>query len=218
MRIRLRIEYDGSDFAGFQLQRQGLRTVQGTLESAIRGLSGEAIRVHGAGRTDAGVHALGQVAHFDTARAIPPERWTSILNAALPPDLVGSGRADRVADSFHSRFDATRRTYRYAILNRREPSALLTRFAHHERNPLDLNAMRAAAMERWSGRMTLRRSVRRARPGLSTVRKRGADRCETMAERRVDHSARQRVFAAAGSGVRGDAFEGGAGETSSAKK
>jgi tRNA pseudouridine38-40 synthase len=144
-RIRLLVEYDGTDFAGFQIQGKGERTVQGTLETAIARLSGQQCRVHGAGRTDAGVHASGQVVHFDTDWPIPVERLPFALNNALEPDLAV--KAASIADGFHARFDATARTYRYVILHRPAPSALLGRFSLHIRETLDVAAMRAAAAE-----------------------------------------------------------------------
>ena len=123
-RFRLTLEYDGTDFAGFQLQGKGERTVQGTLEATLARLTGETIRIHGAGRTDAGVHATGQVAHFDSEWRIPTERMARVLSGALPDDLVV--RDARLAEmpDFHARYSATSRTYRYVILNREAPSAL----------------------------------------------------------------------------------------------
>jgi tRNA pseudouridine38-40 synthase len=120
--------------------------VQGTLEAAIQRLSGEFSRVHGAGRTDAGVHALGQVAHFATGWPVPSDRVAIALNGALPPDLVvRDGR--EAQPEFHARYSATARVYRYVVLNRPAPSALLGRFALHVREPLDVLAMRASAVE-----------------------------------------------------------------------
>jgi tRNA pseudouridine38-40 synthase len=120
--------------------------VQGALESAIQRLSGAFSRVHGAGRTDAGVHALGQVAHFETAWAVPADKVATALNGALPRDLVvRDGR--QAGEGFHARYSATGRVYRYVVLNRPAPSALLGRFALHVREPLDVTAMRAAATE-----------------------------------------------------------------------
>ncbi len=138
------LEYDGTDFAGFQLQGQGERTVQGTLEAAIERLSGTVSRVHGAGRTDAGVHALGQVAHFESAWQVPGETLAAALNGVLPRDIVV--RAARIAEpGFHARYSATARTYRYVILNRAAPSALLGRYALHVKKTLNVAAMQAAA-------------------------------------------------------------------------
>jgi len=143
-RFRLLLEYDGSDFAGFQRQGKGERTVQETLESAIWRLSGSPCVIHGAGRTDAGVHASGQVVHFDSAWPIPVDRMAFALNGELPTDLCVKAATETTAD-FHARFSATGRTYRYVILNRTQPSALLSRFALHVRGPLDLDAMRLVA-------------------------------------------------------------------------
>jgi tRNA pseudouridine38-40 synthase len=129
--FRLVIEYDGTDFAGFQLQGKGERTVQGELEAAIRRLSGETARVHGAGRTDAGVHALGQVVHFRSAWLIPPEKLARALNGRLPPDLVVRAASEAREPGFHARFSATARVYRYVFLNRAAPSALVGRYSWH---------------------------------------------------------------------------------------
>ncbi|GAB4463555.1 MAG: tRNA pseudouridine(38-40) synthase TruA [Armatimonadaceae bacterium] len=144
-RIRLLVEYDGTDFAGFQIQGQGERTVQGTLEETIERLSGRFQRVHGAGRTDAGVHATGQVVHFDTEWRVPIDRMAIALNTALARDIAVKSAVE--APGFHARYDATARVYRYVILNREAPSALLQRFVLHLREPLNVEAMRQAAAE-----------------------------------------------------------------------
>jgi tRNA pseudouridine38-40 synthase len=120
--------------------------VQGTLEQAIGQISGVPIRVHGAGRTDTGVHASGQVVHFDATWSLPTESLASALNVLLPPDLAVRD-AEEASVEFHARFDATSRTYRYAVLNRPSRSALLARFAHHERRPLDVVKMAEGARE-----------------------------------------------------------------------
>jgi tRNA pseudouridine38-40 synthase len=145
-RFRLLVEYDGTDFAGFQIQGKGERTVQGTLEAAIARLSGECCRIHGAGRTDAGVHATGQVVHFDSDWQIPVEKLPIALNGTLPPDLVVKAAAETDSE-FHARYSASARIYRYVILNRQAASALLGRYALHMREPLDLSAMQRAASE-----------------------------------------------------------------------
>ena len=169
VRFRLIVEYDGTDFSGFQLQDKGFRTVQGDLEDALSHLGGGAIRIHGAGRTDAGVHATGQVVHFDANWTVPVRRIGEAIAPHLPRDL--SVRMAEVADDgFHSRFDATRRTYRYVILNRPAPSALLARFALHERRPLDLDAMRLGASE-LIGSHDFAAFGAANRPGESTVRR-----------------------------------------------
>jgi tRNA pseudouridine38-40 synthase len=143
-RVRLTLEYDGTDFAGFQLQR-GERTVQGELEAALTQITGvETIRIFGAGRTDAGVHALGQVAHFDVNWKISEEKIGRALTAYLPPD-ISVRKAEYVEQEFHARFSATSRTYRYAILNRPQPSALLTRYVWHVTKPLRVERMQEAA-------------------------------------------------------------------------
>lgn len=168
-RFRLLLEYDGTDFAGFQLQGKGERTVQGTLESALARLTGEEIRVHGAGRTDAGVHASGQVAHFESAWSIPVERMALALNGALPRDLVVK-TAVTAPETFHARYSALARVYRYVILNRPAPSALLGRYAAHVREPLDSAAMREAAAE-LVGTYDFATFGQPDAPGKSTVRR-----------------------------------------------
>lgn len=143
-RVRLDLEYDGTDFVGFQAQGKGERTVQQVLEATIRRLGGGESRIHGAGRTDAGVHALGQVVHFDVAWRIPEDKIATAINVNLPADLSVT-KARYVESEFHARFSATGRTYRYAILNRPQPSAMLGRYVWHIAKPLDIAAMQAAA-------------------------------------------------------------------------
>jgi len=123
--FRLAVEYDGSDFHGWQVQRTH-RTVQGEIEAALRRLAPEPVRIAGAGRTDAGCHAAGQVASVTFATRLSAERLRLALNAHLPPDVRVVEAAEVEAD-FHARFDATRRAYRYLI----EPrvSALRRRYA-----------------------------------------------------------------------------------------
>ncbi len=135
--------YDGTDFRGFQWQ-PGARTVAGILEAALEQLFGEPIRVTGAGRTDRGVHATGQVVSFSTEKAFPFERLTVALNAVLPPDCSVRESA-LVQGDFSARFSARERTYTYAILNQPQRDGLLARYAHHVRRSLDVGAMRAAA-------------------------------------------------------------------------
>jgi len=145
--IKLTVEYDGTAYCGWQRQQRpaaaGPPSVQATLEAAVHNLTGERTSVVGAGRTDAGVHAYGQVAHFTTASRIHAGRFAHALNAHLPADV----RVVRVAEApagFHARFDARSRSYRYEILNRPEPSALLRHRAYHVPEPLDVQAMRRA--------------------------------------------------------------------------
>ncbi len=145
--LRLVVEYDGTGYCGWQRQRgsgaSGLPSVQATLEAAVQAVTGEAVKVVGAGRTDAGVHACGQVASLVTGSRIPAERFAPALNAHLPPD-VRVLEAQEAPDGFHARYDAISRTYRYLILNRPAPSALLRHRAYHVPEPLDVEAMRQA--------------------------------------------------------------------------
>ena len=144
MRYAARVEYDGTGFAGFQVQ-PGARTVQGELEAALRGISGgRRVRVDGAGRTDAGVHATGQVIAFTwTGRRMAAAALGRAIVAVLPPD-VSVGRLRRVAPGFSPRRAATRREYRYTIWNGPR-SPLRERYALGVREPLDAPAMHAAA-------------------------------------------------------------------------
>ena len=137
------VEYDGTDFHGFQWQ-PGLRTVAGALEAALSTLLREPVKVSAAGRTDAGVHACGQVVSFSTARPFPFERLGVALNSALPKD-VGVRAAEVVAGEFSARFSARERTYVYAVFNRPAPAPLLARYAYHVWVPIDLGRMEAAA-------------------------------------------------------------------------
>lgn len=143
-RYRLTIEYDGAPFVGWQMQANG-RSVQRALAEAVTSFCGEAVTVFGAGRTDAGVHALGQVAHIDLARDWPEDTVRDALNQHLRPEPVAVLRAERVADDFDARFSAVRRRYLYRIVNRRAPPALDAGRAWHVGAPLDAGAMHAAA-------------------------------------------------------------------------
>jgi tRNA pseudouridine38-40 synthase len=185
-RIKLTVEYDGTDFAGFQTQAPGTRTVQESLTKAISQITSGKVIVHGAGRTDSGVHALGQVAHFETASVLPVERIERGLNALLPRD-VSVREACEVDGDFHARFSAKRRTYLYLTLNRSARSAIWDRYSLHEPAALNADAMRQAARSLVGthdfrafanaggepGSTTVRRlerlSVRRARGGESIV-------------------------------------------------
>jgi tRNA pseudouridine38-40 synthase len=140
---RVVVEYDGTDFCGFQFQ-PGLRTIAGELESALSRLFDRPIKVTAAGRTDAGVHASGQVISFVSHDAFPIDKLSIALNTALPADLSARDAA-RVEAGFSARASATERRYTYTIVNRRDPSAVLRRFAHHEYRALDLERMRIAA-------------------------------------------------------------------------
>lgn len=122
-RYKLTIEYDGTPFSGWQMQASE-RSVQGVLESAIAIINGEPAVIHGAGRTDAGVHALGQVAHVDLARPWDTFELRNALNANVRPHPISVLEVAEAGNDFHARFSARRRHYLYRILNRRSPPAL----------------------------------------------------------------------------------------------
>jgi tRNA pseudouridine38-40 synthase len=143
-RYKLIIEYDGAPFCGWQIQDNG-PSVQGALETAVMAICGEQVRVHGAGRTDAGVHALGQVAHCDIAKHFLPGRFRDGLNAHLRPHPIGVLSAEIVPDTFEARFSAKKRHYLYRISNRRANLALEIGHVWRLPRPLDTDAMHEAA-------------------------------------------------------------------------
>lgn len=143
MRYRLTLEYDGTPFVGWQRQDNG-PAVQGALEAAIEKLSGERVTVTGAGRTDAGVHADGQVATFELGVNIPPHGLLRGLNSALPPDVALVDVAEAPSD-FDARFSARGKVYRYTVWSHFVRSPLRARRAWHVREPLDVEAIRTAA-------------------------------------------------------------------------
>jgi len=143
-RYRITLEYDGTPFVGWQYQENGC-SVQGLLVAAIAAFTGEQVVVQGAGRTDAGVHALAQVAHFDLQRAREPETICDALNAHLRPHPIAVLAAEQVPATFDARFSATRRHYLYRIVNRRADLALERNRAWRLARPLDAAAMHAAA-------------------------------------------------------------------------
>jgi tRNA pseudouridine38-40 synthase len=143
-RYKLVIEYDGAPFVGWQVQHNG-PSVQGALEAAVTAFCGERVHVQGAGRTDAGVHALGQVAHVDLARDWEPDTVRDAINAHLRPHPVAVLTAEMAADDFDARFSARQRHYLYRIVNRRGPLALEVRHAWRVPRRLDAPAMHAAA-------------------------------------------------------------------------
>ena len=143
-RYKLTLEYDGRGFVGWQRQDNG-PSVQAALEAAVERFCGEAVTVHGAGRTDAGVHALAQVAHIDLDQETGADTLRDALNFHLKPAAVAVLAAEAVADDFHARFSATERAYRYRIVNRRAPLALDRGRAWFVPVPLDAAAMGEAA-------------------------------------------------------------------------
>ena len=143
-RYRLTIEYDGAGFVGWQRQANGL-SVQAAIEQALAAFTGEQPEITGAGRTDAGVHAAGQVAHVDLARDWEVRTLINALNAHLRPQPVSVLAAAPVPGDFHARFSATKRHYRYRILNRLAPPAIDRGRVWHIIRPLDDRAMHTAA-------------------------------------------------------------------------
>ena len=141
--FKLILSYDGTDFKGWQTQ-PGQRTVQETLEAALLALTGEAIRAHCSGRTDAGVHAAGQVAHFFSNLHVPMWKMLRALNAHLPDDLVVHS-VEEVPQSFDANLDAVRKLYRYVIHDGPVQSPFMRRYACHCKVPLDAAAMARAA-------------------------------------------------------------------------
>ena len=145
-RWRLTIEYDGRPFMGWQRQDHG-PSVQQSLEEALFRMTGELASVHAAGRTDAGVHALGQAAHVDIERSLTEHRLREGLNALVRPEPISVLAVEKVADDWHARFSCTGRRYLYRILNRRAPPALDRGRVWHVATPLDAEAMaKGAAM------------------------------------------------------------------------
>lgn len=141
--IKLTIEYDGTGYAGWQVQPNGL-AIQEVIESALSRMLQAPVRLHSSGRTDAGVHARGMVACFATDRGVPLKAFADGLNSLLPPDIAIREAAE-VPLTFHPRFDATGKHYRYTILHAFRRSPLERVYAWHLRGPLDLPAMGEAA-------------------------------------------------------------------------
>jgi tRNA pseudouridine38-40 synthase len=168
-RIAIRLEYDGTDFCGWQLQAAD-RTVQQVVESAAARATGAAARVpvQGASRTDSGVHALGQAAHFDTDSALDCAVLVRALNHWLPPDAAVLDACDAAPD-FHARFSAERKLYRYRLLRGRVRRPLRERFCVREGGRLDLAAMRRCA-DLTAGAHDFAAFTTEKQPGQNTVR------------------------------------------------
>lgn len=141
--FKVTLEYDGTDFAGFQYQ-VGQQSVQAEVEAGLERLVGQPTRIAGAGRTDAGVHALGQVIGFKAETRIPADRLVPALNSVLPAD-ISAARALEVGEEFHARFSAKSRAYVYVLLNRPARSAVFGRYAAHCPHALDLCSMKQAS-------------------------------------------------------------------------
>jgi tRNA pseudouridine38-40 synthase len=143
--IKVVLEYDGSNYHGWQSQaRSGKPTVQETVEQAVRTITREATKTCSSGRTDAGVHALGHVANFQTSSSLPADAWAPALNHLLPSDIRVL-TSEEVPVDFHARFSARGKIYKYRILNRHAPTALYRNHAWHVAVPLKVNPMRKAA-------------------------------------------------------------------------
>ncbi len=139
--FKLLIEYDGTAYFGWQRQKTH-PTIQGEIEKVLGTMTGQRVSLIGSGRTDAGVHALGQVAHFHCQTRLSPEALLRGLNSLLPPDIAVH-RVTRVKETFHARYDVRSKTYRYRILNRPVRSPLGRLYAWHVPRPLNLDAMRS---------------------------------------------------------------------------
>lgn len=177
--LRLLIEYDGTGYAGFQKQPRR-PTIQGELEQALGRLLGEPVRVVGAGRTDAGVHALGQVAHLLTRSPIPAERVPAAVNRLLPGQIAVRG-AQEMPLEFHACRDARARRYRYTVFNRPGPSAILGRYGLFVAPPLDAAAMNEAAHE-LLGEHEFRSFQKSGSETRSTVRRLTELRCRRVGD------------------------------------
>lgn len=142
-RLKMTLAYDGTDFAGYQIQPNA-RTVQGELEKALMKIhKGQHIRTTASGRTDAGVHARGQVVHFDSDLDIPEKNWLKAIQANIPEDIV-IRKVEYVHDDFHARFDVKKREYRYRVLASETLDVFRRLYAYHVPNPLDVDAMQEA--------------------------------------------------------------------------
>ena len=143
-RYKIKIEYDGTSFVGWQFQKNGL-SIQEVLQKAIFNFSKEKVILTGAGRTDSGVHALAQVAHFDLKKKIKEKNLLPGINQHIGNQPVTILKINKVSKKFHSRFDAKKRTYQYKIINRQSPLALQKSKAWHIRKKLDVKTMKKGA-------------------------------------------------------------------------
>lgn len=166
-KFKLVIEYDGTAYHGWQRQKTD-RSIQGEIEKAIAVMTRQNITLSASGRTDAGVHALGQVAHFTCDTTLTPEAFFLGLNSLLPDDIVIKS-CKLVPESFHSRYGVKRKTYRYRILNRKVPSAVDHRYAWHISKELRVGAMQAA-VEHVIGEHDFKAFEGTGSPRSSTVR------------------------------------------------
>lgn len=143
MRLLVIVSYDGSNYAGFQIQPDQI-TIQSTIESILKEMhKGQLIKITASGRTDAGVHAHGQAFHFDTGLNIPEKNWKRALNALLPKDIVVRS-VKQVSDEFHARFSAKAKTYQYVILNQADPDPFQRNYSTHIHQKLNVEAIKKA--------------------------------------------------------------------------
>ena len=143
-RYKLKIEYDGTMFVGWQFQKNGL-SIQEVLQKAIFNLSKEKVTVTGAGRTDSGVHALEQTAHFDLKKKVEKKKFLPALNQHIGNKPITILKINKINKKFHARFSAKKRTYQYTIINRQSPLTLQKNKAWHIRKKLDVSAMKKGA-------------------------------------------------------------------------
>lgn len=141
-KIKIVIEYDGSQYHGFQRQKN-VNTIQQEIETAIRNLTGEIVSIEGAGRTDTGVHALGQVIAFKTDASIPADRWSLALNSKLPPNIFAH-KSEEVPVDFHPRFSAVNKLYKYKIYRKRQGRIIYRNYALCSEEILNIEAMQKA--------------------------------------------------------------------------
>ncbi len=167
-RLKLIVAYDGSPFAGWQSQSHG-NTIQDHLERAFERVTGRPVRVHGAGRTDTGVHAIAQCAHADIGKVLAPARWTEALNALLPP-TIRVMRCRYVSNEFHARRSAKGKIYRYRIWSAPVLPPFEYRRAWHISRPLDLKIMRTAAKHFVGTHDFAGFAANRGKPDESTIR------------------------------------------------
>lgn len=178
MNFKLTVQYDGTEFHGWQVQA-GERTVQGELTRVLSLLEGKEVFVCGSGRTDAGVHAEGQVANVKIERAFTPEKLRAAINGNLEKDLRVMA-VDEVDDSFHARFSAKGKTYRYRLVNAPVISPFLVRYSAHETRPIDLKSMQEAA-EMFVGKYDW--------TAFSAAQSDSEDRVRTVTEFSIDETA-----------------------------
>ncbi|MGG7096774.1 tRNA pseudouridine(38-40) synthase TruA [Clostridium sardiniense] len=141
--IKLTIEYDGTNYLGWQKQKSSKNTIQETIEIAISKIVKNEVAITGSSRTDSGVHAKGMVANFYTDSNVPPEKFREAINTKLPDDIA-IVKSEEVSEEFHSRYDSKGKTYCYTLINREEKVALYKNFSYHVRETLNVDEMKKA--------------------------------------------------------------------------